>query len=146
MLDPAGHTLECSVWVEILRWVTWKVNNKLQDHRSRIYAIFQCQLLVICTWSNLGAGSPSMQKLEAGQGKNTTFYFAKSFCCFRLNKSVLETAETKEADSQLYFAPKIIKNHLLVFENELIEDTMLVPKKSQNWKLVFSHVLMSIVC
>ena len=62
--------------------------------------------------------------------ENTTFYFAESFCCFRVNKSVLETAETKQADSQLHFAPKIIEIHLLVFENELIEDAMLVPKKS----------------
>ena len=34
---------------------------------------------------------------------------------------MLEIAETKQVDSQLHFAPKIIKNHLLVFENELIE-------------------------
>jgi len=70
--------------------------------------------------------------LETGQGKNTTFYFAKSVCCFRLNKSVLETVETKQADSQLYFAPKIIEIHLLIFKNELIEDAMLVLKKSKN--------------
>ena len=70
--------------------------------------------------------------LELGQGKNTTFYFTESFRCFRLNKSVLETKETKHTDSQLCFAPKIIKIHLLVFENELIEDAMLVPKKFQN--------------
>ena len=36
-----------------------------------------------------------------------------------------------------HFAPKINKIRLLVFENELIEDAMLVPKKSQNWKRVF---------
>ena len=84
--------------------------------------------------------------LELGRGKHNTFYFTESFWCFRLNKSVLETTETKQADSQLYFAPKIIKNHLLVFENELIEDAMLVPKKIQNRKLVFSNMLMSIVC
>ena len=70
--------------------------------------------------------------LELGQGKNTTFYFTESFRCFRLNKSVLETTETKHAGSQLYFAPKNIKIHLLVFENELIEDVMPVPKKLQN--------------
>ena len=70
--------------------------------------------------------------LEFGQGKNTTFYVLESFRYFRLNKSVLETEETKQADSQFCFAPKIIKIHLLVFENELIEDDMLVPKKSQN--------------
>ena len=44
----------------------------------------------------------------------------------------MHTTETKQADSQLYFAPKIIKIHLLVFENELNEDAMLVPKKLQN--------------
>ena len=70
--------------------------------------------------------------LELGQGKNTTFYFTESFRCFRLNKSVLETKETKQVDSQLHFAPKIIKFYLVVFENELIEDAMQVPKKSQN--------------
>ena len=72
-----------------------------------------------------------MQKLEAGQGKNNTFDFAESVCCFRLSKSELETAETKQADSQLHFAPKIIKIGSLVFENELIEVVKLVPKKSQ---------------
>ena len=70
--------------------------------------------------------------LESGQGKNTTFYFTESFRCSRVNKSVLETTETKQADSQLCFAPKIIEIHLLVFENELNEDAMLVPKKFQN--------------
>ena len=71
--------------------------------------------------------------LEFGQEKNTTFYFTEGFRCFRLNKSVLELTETKQADSQLHFAPTIIKIHLLVFENELIEDAMLVPKKFHAW-------------
>ena len=44
---------------------------------------------------------------------------------------MLDTTETKQADSQLYFAPTIIKNDSLVFENELIEDVKLVSKKSQ---------------
>ena len=70
--------------------------------------------------------------LEVGQGKINSFYFTERFCCFQLNKRVLETAETKQADSQLYFAPKIIKFHLIFFENELIEDAMLVLKTSQN--------------
>ena len=65
--------------------------------------------------------------LELGRGKHNTFYFTESFWCFRLNK---ETTETKQADSQLHFTQKIIEIHLLVFENELIEDAMLVPKKS----------------
>ena len=64
--------------------------------------------------------------------KNTTFYFTEGFRCFRLNETVLETTETKQADSQLCFAQKIIEIHSLVFENELNEDAMLVPKKSQN--------------
>ena len=70
--------------------------------------------------------------LELGQGKNTTFYFTESYRCFRLNKSVLDTKETKHTDSQLHFAPKITKIHLVFFENELIEDAMLVLKNSQN--------------
>ena len=75
--------------------------------------------------------------LEFGQGKSTTFYFTESFRSFPLNETVLETTETKQADSQLHFAPKIIKIHLLVFENELFEDAMPVPKKFQNRKPVF---------
>ena len=78
--------------------------------------------------------------LEFEQGKSNTFYFTGSFRCFRLNKSVLETTETKQASSQLYFAPRIIKIHLLVFENELIEDAVLVLKKFQNWKLPCMNV------
>ena len=78
--------------------------------------------------------------LELGQGKNPTFYFTERFRCFRLNKSVLETKETKQADSQLCFPPKIIKIHLLVFENELIEDAMLVPKNLKTENSCFSHV------
>ena len=75
--------------------------------------------------------------LEFGQGKNTTFYVLESFRYFRLNKSVLETKETKQADSQLHFAPKIIKIHLVVFENELVEDAIPVLKKCQNQECVF---------
>ena len=75
--------------------------------------------------------------LEVGWEKHSTFYFTESFRCFRLNKSVLETTETKQADSQLCFAQKIIKIHLLVFENELIEDAIPVSKKFQNRKPVF---------
>ena len=83
--------------------------------------------------------------LEFGQGKNTTFYFTESFRCVRLNKSVLETKETKQTRLHLYFAPKIIKIRLVAFENELIEDDMLVPKKSQNWKPMF-YSCMNVSC
>ena len=82
--------------------------------------------------------------LEFGQGKNTTFYFTESFRCFRLNKSVLETKETNQADSQLYFAPKNFKIHLVVFENELIEVSWLVSKKLQ--KLKHTHHAYMVVC
>ena len=75
--------------------------------------------------------------LEFGQGKDTTFKVLESFRYFRLNKSVLETKETKQADSQLHFAPKIIKIHLVVFENELIEVAIPVLKKCQNQECVF---------
>ena len=64
--------------------------------------------------------------------KTNTFYFTESVRCFQLNKSVLETTETKQAGSQLHFAPKIIKIHSLVFENELVEDAIPVPKTLQN--------------
>ena len=74
--------------------------------------------------------------LEFGEGKNTTFYFTESFRCFRLNKSVLETKETNQADSQLYFAPKNFKIHLVVVENELIEVTWVISKISQKRKHV----------
>ena len=46
----------------------------------------------------------------------------------------METTERKQTDSQLHFAPKIIKIHLLVFENELFEDAMPVPKKDPKLK------------
>ncbi len=70
--------------------------------------------------------------MEIGHEKNTTFCFTRCFHYFQLNKSVLETTQTKQADSQLHFAPKTIKIHLLVFENELIDETIPVPKKCQN--------------
>ena len=72
------------------------------------------------------------------EGESVVFNFGQSFCYFRHSKSVLETAEKIQVDSQLCFAPKIIKIHLLVFENELIEDAMLVRKRFQKLK---THVL-----
>ena len=66
------------------------------------------------------------------EGESIVLNFSQRFCYFRHNKSVLETKEAKQVDSQLHFAPKIIKLYLVIFENELIEDAMLVPQKSQN--------------
>ena len=71
------------------------------------------------------------------EGESIVLNFSQRFCYSRHNKSVLETTETKQVDSQLCFAQKIIKICLVVLENELIEDAMLVPKKFQNWKPVF---------
>ena len=59
--------------------------------------------------------------LEFGRENRNTFYFTESFRCFRLNKSVLETTETKQADSQLHFAPKIIEIRSLALKNETFE-------------------------
>ena len=86
--------------------------------------------------------------LEAGQGKHNTFYFPESFHCFRLNKSVLETPETTHTDSQLHFAPKISKIHLLVFENEFIEDATQISKsiKTENACLVMYGRLCTWMC
>ena len=78
--------------------------------------------------------------LEVGQGKTNTFYFTERFCCFQLNKSVSETTETKQAGSQFHFASKIIKIHLLIFENELIEDAMPVLKSSKTENSYLSQV------
>ena len=83
---------------------------------------------------------------ESWARKNTTFGFTGSSCCFRPNKNVLETKETKHTDSQLHFAPKNIKIHLVVFENELSEDAMLVPKKFQNWKPMFYSCIAPRAC
>ena len=56
---------------------------------------------------------------------------------------MLETTETKQADSQLHFASKMIKIHLLVLENGLIEDAMRAPKK---FKKVKTRVLLLHAC
>ena len=82
--------------------------------------------------------------LKAGQGKNTTFYFTGSSRCFCLNKSVLETKETKQTDSLLCFAPKNIKIHLVVLENELFEVAWVVSKTSQKQKPT-SHTHIDII-
>ena len=82
--------------------------------------------------------------LGFGQGKSTTFYFTESFRCFRLNETVLETTQTKQADSQLFFAPKNFKIPLVVLENELFEIAWLISKTSQ--KLKHIHHAYMVVC
>ena len=82
--------------------------------------------------------------MELGQGKNTTFYFTESFRCFQLNKSVLETQETKQADSHFFFALKNFEIHLVVLENELFEIAWLISKTSQ--KLKHIHHAYMVVC
>ena len=74
--------------------------------------------------------------MELGQGENTTFYFTESFWCFQLNKSVLETKETKQADSLKKIAPKKFEIHLVVLENELFEVACKSSKTSQKRKCI----------
>ena len=74
-------------------------------------------------------------------GENPFFYFARSFRVFQLNKSEQERKVTKQTRSLLHFAPKNIKIHLVVLENELFEVAWLVPKKSQKRKHV-DHTVM----
>ena len=62
-----------------------------------------------------------MGNIEKSEEKNATFYFTERFRCFHLNKSVLETKETKQEDSQFCFASKNIKIDSAVFENEFFE-------------------------
>ena len=52
---------------------------------------------------------------------------------------MLQTTETKQADSQLNFAPKIIKIHLLVFENELIECHASSQKKTLRTRILVMY-------
>ena len=69
-----------------------------------------------------------LQLWNLDKKNNNTVYFTASFRCLRVNKSALETTETKHTDSQLFFATKIIKIHLVVFENELFEVAQAVSK------------------
>ena len=82
--------------------------------------------------------------MEFGHEKNTTFYFTERFRCFQLNKSVLETKETKQADSQLFFAQKNFKIHLVVLENELFEVAWVITKTYQKRKHV-NHACIDII-
>ena len=74
--------------------------------------------------------------LEFGQEKNTTFCFTESFRYFQLNKSVLGTKETKQADSHLFFTPKNFEIHLVVLENGLFEVACKSSKTSQKRKCI----------
>ena len=121
------------------KWVWNNFSSWLVDvpWRMMIYPLFLYNFLT-SRHSRLWGRVPKLvTSLEFAREKPNTFYFTERFRCFRHNKSVLETTETKQADSLLCFASKTIKIHLLVFENELIEDAMLVQKKFQNWKSIF---------
>ena len=58
--------------------------------------------------------------------------FSWSFCLFPLNKSRKQNTETRQARPQLHFALKIIKNRLLVLENELVEVCTISKKCEKN--------------
>ena len=65
------------------------------------------------------------------QEQNRVLNFSWRFRQFPENKSRKQNTETEQARPQLCFAPKIIKIHLVVSENELIEVCMLVSKSVQ---------------
>ena len=64
--------------------------------------------------------------------QNSNLFLLTNFYIFQQSKRTLETTGTKQADSRLHFATKIIKIYLLVFANELIGDAMRVSKQCQN--------------
>ena len=78
------------------------------------------------------------------QGKNWVLNFSWRFRRFSANKSSKQNAETEQARPQLYFAPKIIKIHLVVLENELIEVCMLISKHCQKLSRV-CHALLCVL-
>ena len=59
----------------------------------------------------------------------TSFKLPLQFRVFLAERWRLETAETQQAHSQLYFPPKIIKIRSLFLENESLEVAWVVPKK-----------------
>ena len=59
--------------------------------------------------------------LKTGNEKNVVLNFSRQFRRIPAKKSSKQNTETEQATPQLYSAPKIIRNHLLVLENEFIE-------------------------
>ena len=77
------------------------------------------------------------------QGNKRVLSLSLSFRYFPENKSRKQNTETEQARPQLHFAPKIIRIHLVVLENELIEVCKLVSKKC--WKRSpVNHALMHV--
>ena len=74
----------------------------------------------------------TQQLWKLGKEKTLLFTSLKVFVVFGSTKVYWKQRKQNKQISQLHFAPKIIEIHLLVFENELIEDAMLVLKKSKN--------------
>ena len=74
------------------------------------------------------------EKLPKFIKENYNFLLNWKFSPCWTQQSSPETTETKQADSQLHFAPKIIKIHSLAFENDSIEDAVLVRKKTPKLK------------
>ena len=82
--------------------------------------------------------------LKTGKEKTRVLNFSWRFRRFSANKSSKQNAETEQARPQLYFAPKIIKIHLVVLENELIEVCMLISKHCQKLSRV-CHALLCVL-
>ena len=77
---------------------------------------------------------------KTSEGKLSSKSLLK-FLLFSLKKSSKQNAETRQARPQLHFAPKIIKIHLTVLENGLIE--VCVPilklKKTPCFHVIIAH-------
>ena len=78
------------------------------------------------------------------QRKKVVPNFSRLFRRFSAKKSIKQNTKTEQARSQLHFAPKIIRIHLVVLENELIEVCMLIPKKYQKPSRV-CHALLCVL-
>ena len=110
----------------------WYTSQELYSHHESS-SVTMAFLIFLCFACDFGitATSGHLCFSQNWQGKNWVLNFSWRFRRFSANKSIKQNAETEQARPQLYFAPKIIKIHLVVLENELIEVCMLIPKKCQ---------------
>ena len=111
-----------------------------QPKFCRTFSIFGC---FACDFG-ITATSGHLCFSQNWQGKNWVLNFSWRFRRFSANKSSKQNAETEQARPQLYFAQKIIKIHLVVLENELIEVCMLISKHCQKLSRV-CHALLCVL-
>ena len=108
----------------------WKKTNSVRY--GGIFRIFRAEMA-------MGLIPAIRVLLESGKEKNGVLKFSWRFRRFQANKSSKQNAETEQARPQLYFAPKIIKIHLVVLENELIEVCIVIPKKYKKRSFFVTH-------